>query len=551
MPRAKRFARRARKPYLPPGPAPGWTFGYLHPSGACPHNPPCTPDRTRCLPQAKQWQAHTSTADVLLYGGAVGGGKSEYAIVEAITYCLTYPGVAVAIFRRTHPELEQSVLGRFFALVPPEVAHYSKGSGCATFFNGSKLWFRSCQYEHDVYRYQSAQWAALFIDEAGHFTESIVRYLYTRVRWPGVPNILRLTANPGGPGMGFLRRWFMKPLPAELGNRPLPRPFEVWRPQPAKDDPTPPDRVPSRQFIPAKFSDNPALMEYKPDYLSQVYSLPGDKGKQLAEGNWDANDGMIVGKYWQESYAVGPNDRDFLSMGLKPGQVVPWHVVPNPAWKPPKGATIYGSVDYGYGAPWAFHLHAVLPDGHVRTFFEIYETKVRDVEQAQRIRKVLEANGYRPEWILLEPIMFNSRKEMGLAKTIAEVYSDALAGMVQLRQSAAGRGSRVSRPQRWIDALQVAPDGFPWWQVTTACPHLIRTVPDIPWDPKDPEVEDETSENHAYEGVGRFFEARPFAARPTAPDPMSHLDALSRAHHAKRDAPDKGPGGALGGLARR
>ncbi|MGL5936895.1 MAG: hypothetical protein ACRCZI_14870, partial [Cetobacterium sp.] len=97
---------------------------------------------------------------MLLYGGAVGGGKSEYAIVEAVTYCLTYPGVQVAIFRRTHPELEQSVLGRFFALVPPEVAHYAKGSGCATFFNGSKLWFRSCQYEQDVYRYQSAQWAA-------------------------------------------------------------------------------------------------------------------------------------------------------------------------------------------------------------------------------------------------------------------------------------------------------------------------------------------------------------------------------------------------------
>lgn len=487
---------------------------------------------------------------MLLYGGAVGGGKSEYAIVEAVTYCLTYPGVQVAIFRRTHPELEASIVGRFLALVPPEVAHYST-KGVATFFNGSKLWFRSCQYEKDVYRYQSAQWAALFIDEAGHFTEFIVRYLFTRVRWPGVPNILRLTANPGGPGMGFLRRWFMKPLPAEIGPRALPRPFELWKPLPGPNNPTPPERMPTRQFIPAYFDDNPALKEFRPDYLSQVYDLPGGMGAQLAEGNWDSNDGMIVGPFWKESHLVTERDRDMLSMGLRAGQLVPWHVVPNPGWKPPKGAKLFGSVDYGYGAPWAFHLHAVLSDGHVRTFFEIYETKVRDVDQAKRIKAVLAREGYQLEWLLLEQVMFNSRKEMGLAKTIAEVYTDELASVVQIRQAAAGRGSRVSRPQRWIDALQPAPDGFPWWQCTTACPHLIRTVPDIPWDLKDPEVEDEKSENHCYEGVGRFFEARPFAARAQGPDPLAHLDTLSRAHHASRETTPAGPGGALGGIARR
>lgn len=548
---ARVVARKARRPYLPPGPAPGWTFGYLHPSGACPHDPPCTPSRARCLPQPKQWQAHTSVADILLYGGAVGGGKSEYAIVEAITFCLMYPGVHVAIFRRTHPELEASIIARFLALVPPEVAHYST-KGVATFFNGSKLWFRSCQYEKDVYRFQSAQWAALFIDEAGHFTEFIVRYLFSRVRWPGVPNILRLTANPGGPGMGFLRRWFMKPLPAELGNRPLPRPFEVWRPLPGPKDPTPPDQVPTRQFIPALFADNPALREYKPNYLSQVYSLPGDVGQQLAEGNWDANDGMIVGPYWQEQRLVTAQDRGLLDAGLREGQILPWHVVPDARWKPPRGAAIYGSVDYGYGAPWSFHLHAVLADGHVRTFFEFYEPRVRDVDQARRIRHVLEREGWRPEWIVMDPAMWNSRKEMGLAKSIAEVYADELGAICQLRPGAAGRAARVSRPQRWIDALQTAADGFPRWQATAACPHLVRTVPDVPWDLEDREVEDDASENHAYEDTGRFFEARPFAPLPVAADPLAALDAISRAHHQAMQAKEGKKGrGTLGGFGRR
>ena len=42
-------------------------------------------------------------------------------------------------------------------------------------------------------------------------------------------------------------------------------------------------------------------------------------------------------------------------------------------------------------------------------------------------------------------------------------------------------------------------------------------------------VEDGKSENHAYEGVGRFFEARPFSPEEVV-DPYADLDPLSRAH---------------------
>jgi hypothetical protein len=544
--------KKVRRRYVPPGPDPGWSFGYLHPSGRCPHEPACSPDRSRCAPQPKQALAHASPSKLLFFGGAVGGGKSEFAIVEAITYCLTYPGTQVAIFRRTHPELEQSILGRFLELVPPEVAHYSSSSSAATFYNRSKLWFCYVQHEKDVYKYQSAQWAALFIDEAGHFTEFIVRYLITRVRLTGAPNIIRLTGNPGGPGHGFLKRWFLKPEAEELGPRALPAPGEVWRPLPKKEDPTPPADVPTRQFIRARFADNIALKEARPDYLAQIYQLGGDKARQLAEGDWDAADGMIVGAHWRERWEVRDQDKALIALGFRPGQTIPWHVIPIPNWQPPADATIFGSVDYGYGAPWAFHLHAALPGGHIRTFFEFYLTRVRDVDQAKKIRQVLEVRGYRPDWIVLEPIMWASREETGKSKTIAEVYHDELRDLTQLRRSSGGRPARVSRPQRWIAALHPAADGLPNWTVTTACPHLIRTVPEVPWDEEDREVEDEDSENHCYEGVGRFFEARPFAPPPPPPDPLAELDALSRAHHkARQEAEAPVRRGALGGLASR
>lgn len=512
----------------------GFVWGYTDPSGACRHHPPCHPSRTKCVPQPKQALAHESEADVLFYGGAVGGGKTEYDIVEAVNIALENPGCQVAIFRRFHEDLKKNVVTRLREILPDYIASYNATDKAFYFWNGSIVWMCHCRYEHEVYRYQGLQVVAMFVDEASHFTEFMVKYLMTRVRSvKGIRKRIRFTSNPGGPGHGWLKRWFVRPTGKELGNRPAPKILEVWKPLPVDDDPTLPEDMLTRQFIPAYFRDNIALAAHDPRYLSQIYALGGDKAKQLAEGDWDANDAMIVGSAWRENKLIAAGDKQLIAMGLKVGTVIPWHVIPNRHWKPPKGALIYGSVDYGYGVPWSFHLHAALPGGHVRTFFEFYLTRKRDAEQAAMIAKALKDLDLRPEWIVMDPSMWNSRKEMGLSKSIAEVYGDHLNAMCQLRPGAAGRSARVSRPQRWLDALQTAADGLPFWTVTTACPDLIRTVPEIPWDPEDPDVEDELAESHAYEDVGRFFEARPFIPRQEAVDPYEGLDPISRAHHAK------------------
>lgn len=514
-----------------------FTFGYIHPR-----------TNERVGPQEKQALAHGCPADVLFYGGAAGGGKSEFLIVEAVTTCLEHAGVEVAVFRRTHKELKKSLVGRFRKLVPKHIAKFNATDMCATFANGSVLWFCHCQHEGDVYNNQSAEWVMLGIDEASHFTQFQIDYLMTRVRSArGLRKRIILTSNPGGVGHGWLKRRFLRPTPEELGDRALPGPYQIWRPRPLKDDPTPPHEVPTRCFIPAKFEDNPALALADPTYLAKIYALGGDKAKQLAEGDWDANDSMIVGPVWRETHMVTEKDTVLLHRGFSLGQIIPWHIIPNANWRPPEDAIIFGSVDYGFGSPWAFHLHAALPSGHTRTFFEFYMPRVRDEDQARMIRAAIErlmqpphrggCNMQRPQWIVLEQVMYGSRAEHGQSKTIHEVYEEELGAplRVVLRKGAVGRGARVSRPNRWLAALSVSPDGLPWWAVTTACPHLIRTLPEIPWDEDDPEVEDEESENHCYEGVGRFFEARPHHPVLPTPDPDEHLDPISRAHHKAMD----------------
>lgn len=485
--------------------------------------------------------------DWLFYGGAAGGGKTAWLAYMVVRFCLTFPRVQAAIFRRTFKDLERSVMLEFLAIIPPGLAIFNADLMRWEFANGSMLWLCYCATEADVYQYQSAQWACLAIDEASHLTEFMVRYLVTRLRSPrsGVPKWLLLGSNPGGVGHGWLKRWFLRPTAEELGTRPMPGPGESWRPLVPSwlAGKVQPEDVPRRMFVPARFQDNTILQATNPQYLANLYQVGGDKARQLAEGDWDANDSMIVGSLWRESHVVMPTDSLLVAAGLEVGQLIPWHVVQNPDWLPPVEAPCFGSVDYGFGAPWSFHLHAGILE-HTRTFYERYGPQHRDVEQAEMVRQAIEdmrtklkAPRWRPDWIVMDPSMWSSRKEQGLAKSIAEVYEDVLRPTgVLLLPGAAGRGARLSRPQRWLDALQPAADGFPFWSVTTACPDLIRTVPDVPWDEDDPDVEDDDSENHCYEDVGRFFEARPHTQVRPATDPYAHLDPISAAHQRARDA---------------
>jgi hypothetical protein len=283
----------------------------------------------------------------------------------------------------------------------------------------------------------------------------------------------------------------------------------------------------------------------KPEKLATIRRQYEQRGQlrlylQEFEASFESNAGYILGALWKPSHTVTAEDLALVAAGCHVGEVIPWHVLDAPHWAPPSSALVYGSVDYGFGAPWSAHLHAAIGGGHTRTFHEWYEREVQDHEQASRIRATIELRMkqgmQKPEWIVMDPSMWSSRKEMGLAKSIAEVYESIIGPLgIPLVPGAAGRPARISRPQRWMEALGIAGDGLPWHSITTACPHMIRTVPRVPWDKDDLEVEDDDSENHAYEDGGRFFEARPHSPPVQEDDPYKDLDPVSRAHQKAMD----------------
>ena len=257
-----------------------------------------------------QSMAYTSEADIIGYGGAAGGGKTDLACGKALTQHRK-----VALFRREGTQLT-GIIDRFTEILGNRDGYNGQDRIWRLPTRGVQIEFGSVPNPGDETKYQGRPHDLLVFDEAANFLQQQIRFLlgWLRTTTPGQRCQALLTFNPPTNAEGrwiieFFAPWLdpKPPLPAEPGELrwfatidgedveiPTGEPFEH------KGETIKPL---SRTFIPSRVSDNPYLMGT--GYMATLQALPEPLRSQMLYGDFQAgiedDPWQVIPTAWVES----------------------------------------------------------------------------------------------------------------------------------------------------------------------------------------------------------------------------------------------------------
>lgn len=445
----------------------------------------------------------------LLFGGMVGGAKSEFLLHHAYHQCLKYPGLRVLAFRRTFAELRRSLVIRSLERFDRDECRYVITENTWKFRNGSMIEFGYCESDNDVYQYESAEYDVVLWDELTQWaSDYCYLYLFSRVRSRVstlargfVPHIIAAT-NPGRVGGAWVKARFVDPMPAEER-----KVFEseiegVFG---------------TRLFIPSRLRDNKYINERQ--YIAGLANLKKAQRDALLEGSWDA----IEGQYFEEW------DRKL-------------HVIP--PFEIPVWWTKIRMVDYGHFAPWCCLWAAFDEDGNAIIYREAYETQLTPAQQCEMIL-ALQKLGEKPTYTVMDPSTF---AKTGVGPPIAQQYMD---NGVPTRRALNARIDGWARVREYMrvregppapDDPDKKPTPVVGLRIFSTCTNLIRTLPMLVHDTKKPEDLDSDGEDHAADALRYGLMSRPpRARRPGSGDPTT-VEARMAKHRRERELAKMGRG---------
>lgn len=240
----------------------------------------------------------TSEADICLYGGAAGGGKSFALMLEPLRHA-NAPGFNAVIFRRTLADVKKagSLWDVSFNIYGAVGARPRLDSLTWRFPSGAKVTFGHLEHDNTVLDWQGAQLAVIGFDELTHFTRAQFFYLLSRNRSTcGVRPYVRATTNPDADSwVAELVAWWIN---QETGSAILERGGVIryfarvneelkWSDNKVELlDEYPGCEPKSLTFIPATLEDNRILMAADPGYRANLMALPRVERERLLGGNW-------------------------------------------------------------------------------------------------------------------------------------------------------------------------------------------------------------------------------------------------------------------------
>ncbi|MFS0771054.1 phage terminase large subunit [Sphingomonas sp. 1P08PE] len=273
------------------------------------------------VPQAgPQTTFLASPADIAIYGGAAGGGKTWALLMEPLRH-VHNPGFGSVTFRRSTVQIrnEGGLWDESAVLYPQMGADPKEHVLSWSFPSGASCSFAHLEHDKTRFNWQGSQIPLINFDELTHFTPTQFWYMVSRNRsMCGVRPYIRATCNPDADSwVADLIGWWIdqetgQAIPERAGKlRWFVRVGEdlKWADDPAdlaihtmlnEDGEHVPIPAKSLTFIPAKLTDNKALMAADPGYMASLLALPMVERERLLGGNWKIR--PAAGLYFQRSW---------------------------------------------------------------------------------------------------------------------------------------------------------------------------------------------------------------------------------------------------------
>jgi predicted phage terminase large subunit-like protein len=290
-----------------------------------------------------------TVADIAIYGGAAGGGKTWALLLEPLRH-IDNKEFGAVVFRRESVQItnEGGLWDEAMKLYPllggrarlqPRPTH--------TFPRGGRISFAHLNLETDVEDWQGAQIPLIEFDELTHFTKHQFFYMLSRNRSTcGVRPYVRATCNPDVDSWvaEFIAWWIDQdsglPLPERSG---VVRWFVriddtiYWGDSPdelAAVHGVPAADAKSVTFIAANLADNRILLAKDPGYLANLKALSRVERERLLGGNWKIR--PAAGLYFLRQDVTmldsRPEDAPYLVRAWDLAATAPSEDNPDPDW---------------------------------------------------------------------------------------------------------------------------------------------------------------------------------------------------------------------------
>lgn len=434
-------------------------------------------------PKQKEASSLLNKYKYVLYGGAMGGGKSYWLRWQLVKLLVKwakggYKNVVVGLFCEDYPALKDRHLSKIGIEFPTWLGvfhadhkQYGKAFILNPEYGSGVLVFRNLD---DPSKYQSAEFACIAIDEITKNPEETFEDLRTRLRWAGIEDVKFIAAtNPGGIGHGWVKKKFIDGIHEETEQE-----GHLFK------------------YIQALATDNPHLSE---QYLISLEGLSPEKRRAFLEGDWDIFKGQYFTEWRKQIHVIPPHQIKDYNKNFVCG-------------------------DYGYAKPSAVYWCSVDSDGVITVYRELYITSHTYEQLAEKIVSMTPHNEQIDYWVF-DPAIWAKKgeTEMSGAELMQNKYQELMGRGIHLIKGNNDRINGWNLVREYLKPFIRNGEQIAKLQVFNICENLIRTLPGLIYDAHRVEDLDSDGEDHSADAIRYGIMSRPQAPDITATNPLARL----------------------------